>query len=211
VKCHPDFSPLLVNYHDAALEKHHGSIYAIWADGTLGYFNAAWQRFAADNGGEPAISDKYPVGSSIFPGMSREFREFYERSFGACLASQEPWRHEYECPSPETRRLFQMVTYPLGREGLLIVNSLLVRHPLAHAEGNARQYANEDGMLTQCWRCQRFVRRGDVPCWDGVRHWEHSVPANVSHSICPICLCHYYPELSRTVLDEVLADPSSLL
>jgi hypothetical protein len=203
MQCDPAFTRQLSCFHEAALENHHGVIYGVWADGKLGCVNAAWRRFAEENDGK-CLLQNYTLGRSIYAAMSSEFQVFYKSGFRSCLASQKPWRHEYDCSCPKVLRHFQMVAYPLRREALLVVNSLLIEH-LVHER--VHHYVDSNGLVRQCWRCQRVARPGEMQQWDMIRSWAHS-RLKVSHSLCTICLCYHFPEISRSIIDDLYQDSS---
>jgi hypothetical protein len=201
MECDPGFLPLLARFHEVALESHHGVIFGIWADGRLAYTNPAWQQFALDNDGAH-LMQSYTIGRSVFPAMNSQLAEFYKGAIQSCLDSQEPWRYEYECSSPEVFRRHQTVAYPLKREGLLFVNSLLIEHPINE---KTSKYISDDGLVMQCWRCCRFAQPGELHQWDTIRNWV-STRLRVSHGLCLICLCYHFPEMSQPIVDDVLRD-----
>jgi hypothetical protein len=199
MECDPGFSRLLSDFHEVALESHHGVIFGIWAEGRLAYVNPAWRQFALENDGEQLLRN-YVMGSVIFSAMSRQLETFYRGAIRRCLNSQDPWRHEYECSGPDTFRQCQLMAYPLKQEGLLIVNSLLVEHPLNH-----HAFISDAELLRQCWLCGRYARPGEERRWDMIRDWANTKP-KVSHGLCMICLCYHFPEIAASIADDVLGD-----
>jgi len=195
----PEFPPLLADYDLDALEAHAGPIFGVLADYRLAYLNPGWFRFAQDNGGEPAISGDWPLGRSLLDCARGEVRRYIESMLGACLQSGEMWAHEYECSSASVHRLYHQVAYPLGaRQGLLIVNSLVIecpQDPIARPPqpADASRYTDADGLITQCAHCRR-VHNPEVPDrWDWVPDWVRQCPPNTSHTFCPTCLGFHYP------------------
>ena len=124
---HHDFQPLLADYDPGVLENDQGTIYGLWPDLTLAYFNPARFRFAAENGGEPAISQDWRLGRQVLEAIALPLRPFFEQNYRRCLLEDRPWEHFYECSSDQLYRQFHMTAFPLGRsKGLLVVNSLRV-------------------------------------------------------------------------------------
>lgn len=62
---HADFVSLLDSFTLETLEKDSNPIYGLSADLTLNYLNPAWFTFAAENEGEPAISERFHLGTDI--------------------------------------------------------------------------------------------------------------------------------------------------
>ncbi len=200
--CDPAFLPLLRGFDVEELDQHGGSVYGLWPDLRLACFNRSWEEFARDNGGEPAISTRWGLNSSVAEAICEPLRRYYALRYSACLKGMEPWDHRYECSSPFAFRCFHMTAYPLGRrEGLLVVNSLVVERPHdvagvpAHSADD-HAYVDAHGDLHQCAHCRR-VQRSDTPqFWDWIPQWVEKSPAHASHGICPVCLDYYYPDLA---------------
>jgi hypothetical protein len=181
------------------LETLHGSddtIYVLRPDLTLVYVNDGWTKFAAENGGEPMISERWPIGCAIAESIPDVLRPFYTDHFSKCLESRSPWQHRYECSSPDVYREFLMTTYPLGdRQGLLVVNSLdkssphnRLRHPPIE-----EWYRDENGMVVQCSHCRRIRCPAATAAWDWVPEWLNEYPERMSHGLCEPCYGYFYP------------------
>ena len=107
--------------------------------------------------------------------------------------------HDYECSSDTVYRRYHQIVYPIGgREGLLVVNSLVVErlnHPDRRPARAADElfYVDENGLIYQCAHCRRVknVREGER--WDWVPEWVKRCPECTSHVFCPTCFRHYYP------------------
>jgi len=192
------FSPFLEGFDLDGLESHAGSIYGLLPDLTLGYFNPGWERFAAENGGEPAISHRWPLGASVLTACSALLKAFYISAYKDCLARNLPWEHLYECSTPELERRLHMIVYPLSRKGLLVVNSLVMIRP---HDPKARPpfppiaelYDDQNGMKHQCSHCRRLQRADDPLRWDWIPEWVKHPPESLSHSLCPVCLDYHHP------------------
>lgn len=187
---------LLRSYRLDELHASHDTIYAVSPDLTLAYVNRGWRKFAAENGGGTAITERWPIGSSIRKVIPEVLQAFYTDKFTECLESRSPWQHRYECSSAESYREFLMTTYPLGeKQGLLVVNSLCYDSPHFRAshEPVEDHYRNEKGMIVQCVHCRRVRRNTPEWVWDWVPQWINSYPEGMSHGICEPCFGYFYP------------------
>lgn len=191
-----EFETILSGYR---LEQMHASdetIYALRPDLTLAYFNQGWSKFAEENGGQPSIAERWPLGRSIGDAIPAILRPFFFDRFARCLQTGSPWQHRYECSSRDAYREYMMTTYPLGRhQGLLVINSLFKtstqRRPAqAPVEGT---YCDENGMIVQCVHCRRIRRPSLEAVWDWVPAWVYEHPENMSHGLCEPCYGYFYP------------------
>ncbi|MEQ8785608.1 MAG: hypothetical protein RIC55_04885 [Pirellulaceae bacterium] len=193
-----DFFDGLVHFSEKQLDAHQGSVYGLTSDLHIAYVNPAWDRFAAENAGEPAIGRSWNLGASWLDAIPEVLRQFFLDLLASSRAGKDslhPVSHDYECSSDETFRRFHMDVYPLRADaGYLIVNSLLVEepHPNACKVSSLNGYADSDGVIHQCAHCRRVEHQRVPSRWDFIPQWVKSPPQSVSHSICPICLDHYY-------------------
>ncbi len=194
-----EFRLPLRRYSLPDLRAHSGTIYGLFSDLRLAYLNPAWFRFAAENGGEPRISEEWTLGRSILDSIPSPLRDFYERHFHECLRTATVWKHEYECSSAARYRRFHQIVYPLDDgTGLLVVNSLLVDRPHDPAERlpyapDQRTYQDADGLICQCAHCRRVKHPGELERWDWIPEWVTGFPKATSHGFCPTCFRFYYP------------------
>ena len=72
-----DFPALLSGFNLETLESHPSSIFGLSSDLTLNYFNPAWFQFAAENDGEPAISERFGLGTYIGNAIDGTARDYY--------------------------------------------------------------------------------------------------------------------------------------
>ncbi len=169
------------------------SIYAISKKFELIYLNQGWFNFAKENNGEPDISEKFKIGTSIFKGIKGIVSEYYYDKYSTILKTLKPWSHEYQCSSNELYREFLQNVYPLKKgEGLLIVNSLKIEEPHEVLTSHNNSYLQENGFIVQCCNCRKTQKADDHDIWDWVPHYIEKMPPNVSHSICPVCFDYYY-------------------
>jgi len=193
-----DFSALLNGFSLETLENDPNSVFGLSIDLTLNYLNPAWFDFAAENKGEPAISERFGLGTYIGDALSGSARDYYLDVFSKILQKGEVWHHDYECSTPDEFRLYHQSVYPLySRSGLVIVNSLVTEQP--HDEASRRSYppvgklyTQETGFITQCCNCRRVQRAPQQNVWDWVPAWIEHMPENTSHSFCQICYEYYY-------------------
>lgn len=203
VTCSPDFLPLLKGFDLEAIDRHPGSVYGLWPDLRLGYINPAWFSFAADNGGEPAISRCWSIGSTFMSAIPDPLQKFHANLFSAALAgasalAPRPVQHEYECSSAAIYRRFLMTIYPLRGAGLLVVNTLATECDHNRDErpphiADTSVYADGDGIVRQCSHCRRIQVPASQDLWHWVPAWVEHCPPQTSHTLCNFCLDYYYP------------------
>jgi hypothetical protein len=198
----PAFKEILGDFELDEIDLHPDTVYGIWADGTLAYFNPAWLRFAAENDGEPAISRDWGLGrrvsEAIPPELRSFYQEFFESSFDESGESTRPASFEYECSSAGIYRRFAMIVYGLrNRRGYLVVNSLVVERP--HDQNERRPcppqsdaYVDTTGVVHQCAHCRRVQHLHIKDRWDWVPAWVEKIPAGSSHTLCRFCFNYYY-------------------
>jgi len=166
-------------------------IYGLWPDLRLAFLNQGWFRFAAENGGEPSISQGWPIGRCLLEAVPSILRDFYADGFHSCMEARRPWHHTYECSSAAVLRWFRMTAFPLERgRGLLVIHSPVAEFPSIgrRTVPNAVEadYRDADALIRQCAYCRRVQRRRDGE-WDWVPEWVHSTPLKTSHGICKPC------------------------
>jgi len=196
------FLDLLKEFTWMKIEEHDSSVYGLWPDFRLAYFNPAWVRFAQDNAGDPLLWSPQCLGTSVMDVTPRELKPFYQDSFSSCLEgypkNRKPLQHEYECSSADVYRKFNMTLYSLkGSAGLLVVNSLLIetanQSKQQHLEEfNETDYVDTNGLIHQCAHCRKIQHMESMDRWDWIPAWVKEIPENTSHGICPICFDHYY-------------------
>jgi hypothetical protein len=201
----PGFQDLLANFDSAGLENRTNTVFGLWDDMSLAYFNPGWISFAEANGGEPAISHEWRLGRSVFDAipavMQRFYHEFLQTGLHAAPETNRfPVNFEYECSSDSTYRRYVMLLYSLSAgKGLLVVNSLVSEDPhdpekQIACQPDARIYADNEGTIHQCAHCRRIENLTVPNRWDWVPAWVKKIPQNASHTLCNICLDYYYPD-----------------
>jgi hypothetical protein len=197
----PKFATLLSPF-GKALDQHASAVYGLWPDLRLAYFNPSWFAFAAANGGEPGISSRWRLGTSISSLPAPPLDDFYRMLFGRCLATNSRREFEYDCSSADIDRRFHMAVRPLGQgAGLLVINSLRREHP--HDESLRPkhdpledQYRDHSGIIHMCINCRGVQRLSTPTAWDWVPDWVRELPEHVSHGLCPVCASFYSAQLN---------------
>ena len=186
-----------------ALDRHPDTVFGLWPDARLAYFNEPWSAFAAANGGQPSVECAWGLGARYLDAIAEPLRPFYADLLARTPdpgTALHPVSHEYECSSATVFRKFRMQTYALAdRAGFIVINSLVVeaphdpvvRPPQAAVLG---RYLDGRGVLVQCAHCRRVQRGADTVSWDWVPEWAERSPPLTSHGVCPICFDYYYPE-----------------
>jgi PAS domain-containing protein len=173
----------------AALEQVESNIAVLDADGHILWVNPAWVRFAQENGAEA----RTPEGGSYFDAISPPLRDFYREAFSKALATGGVFDQEYECSTPDKRRIFRLRALPVEARALLVEHSLVAEydHGEPSHEAIAERYVREDGTLLQCSHCRR-VRAASTHSWEWVRQWVAAPHPETSHGICPSCVGFYW-------------------
>lgn len=203
-RCSPGFDALVAAYSPDMAERHEGTVFGLWSDLSLAYFNPAWLSFGAANHAPAALLTAACLGTPVVELTAEPLREFYRDFYGFGLKMQRrtrrPLQHIYECSSATEFRQFNMTLYPLGAaRGLLVVNTLVTAeaHDAARRpphEPDVGAYSDEDGMIRQCAHCRK-IRRGVAGArWDWVPAWVEQPPRETSHTLCTFCMDYFYPD-----------------
>lgn len=159
-------------------------------------YNRAYVDFA-DANGLTDIEQRFGLGSDILAAFSEPARTFYAEAYHCVLAEQRAFHQRYECSSPTQRRLFLLSAYAsVGGKSLVIAHHLTVEEPIPIDDQQARSatHCSPDGLVVQCSHCGK-VRNFLAPDrWDWVPELIAQRPSNVSHTFCPRCFDHYYPD-----------------
>lgn len=189
------FLPLLSPFDLGELDRRGDTAFAVSGSLRLAYHNAAWDRFARENGA-PWSPGAWGIGASIVEAIPEVLRPFYDQLFARARNEGAPVDHDYECSTPEAIRKLRMRVYPLPREGWLVVSSFVSEQPTPPVHpASAAIYRTEHGLIVMCAHCRR-VRRTDASAgetWDWVPGWVARPPAETSHGLCSPCVDHHYP------------------
>jgi hypothetical protein len=198
----PEFEALIGASRLESLNSHPGSVYGLDSALNISYLNPAWFKFSEDNGGEVFVSSDWTLGKQIFSSIPDAQKSFYRDLFESALNENKPsitsQQMEYECSSPELYRRFSMHLYPVGKDGILVVHSLLIEEPhrSSLADGvivlDEDNYIDKDGIVRQCANCRRIQNLNNTEQWDWIPKWVTEAHPRTSHSICRPCRQHYY-------------------
>lgn len=162
--------------------------------------NQAWDRFALEEGGEPAVLASNIVSRNLLDFVAPDLKSFYMELFARARALGQPVSHDYECSSAAVLRLYRMQIYPLQPgAGFVVQNSLRVEHPHDRIplEPSNALYKDDSGIIHACANCRRTRRVTDPGIWDWVPAYVESKLKNISHGVCPMCLEFYYRPAMR--------------
>jgi hypothetical protein len=152
--------------------------------------------FACANG-EPDIESRHGIGSALLSAFTEPVRSFYERAFGHVLANGEVFHQSYDCSAPGEYRAFRLSAYPIAQDkGLLLCHHLVVAAPIPLGEMVIRLAAHlsPDHFIVQCCHCRKVENFEYEKRWDWVPDLVEHQAVNISHTFCPRCLDHYYPD-----------------
>ena len=155
-------------------------------------YNRAWTRFAGENGGLDLLA-RFGRGCSIMSAVPEVLRPFYKQGYAHAWASAARWEHDYECSSPDRRRRFRMLVYPIDQAFLVVVNAVIedVAHDREVSSPDESRYVS-DGIISMCSNCRRVRNRYGEQRWDWVPAFVAHPPRNLSHGICGACAPLYY-------------------
>ena len=102
----PRFLPLLTDFDSDALEDNSATIYGLWPDLTLAYFNRGWTRFAALNAGEPQVTSQWPIGRCILDAIALPLCPFFAANYSQLLREQRPGSTSTTAHPPESTASF---------------------------------------------------------------------------------------------------------
>lgn len=172
-----------------ALEENRGPALCVDSDLKIRYVNPAWFAVSGSVGMEWMYRP-------IVDAMNDDLAAYYGDHFRQVLETGNVWNKSYECAAPEAYRMFRVTAYPLpGRSGLALQHSLRVEvpHESANEPDVLQALRNEQGLFVQCCQCLRYRQPGEGELWSWVTAWAHQPPGPTSHSLCRVCLEHYYP------------------
>ena len=208
VRFKEDFTSLLGGIDIETLESNPNTVYGLSRDLILNYFNPGWFKFGRENNGEPAISERFVLGTFIGDAITGDARDYYLDAFNQVLQTGKVWHHEYECSSPHLLRKFYQTVYPLYKHnGLVIVNSLVNEEPHDVVERKPFEaieavYRQLNGLITQCCNCRRVKRVDNPEVWDWVPSWVKKLPEKTSHTFCAVCSEFYKADLRRALYGD---------
>lgn len=177
------------------------TLYVVDRHYTLVDFNDGYRAFAIANDGADILT-RWPIGSNILSSIPDIIRNDIKRMYDQVLANNTIVEHEYDCHSPTVFRRFKMRILPfmdgfvLHEHCLIESSELRGAYELTDSEVQSG-YIDINGIVHQCCHCRRIQSNVDVNNWVWVVtliERDNSFSSNISHSICPVCMLHYYPE-----------------
>jgi len=179
----------------AALDASPHACFALTESLNFSYCNPAWDQFASENQGSPAVLAKSVLHKSFLDFVPEQLKAHYAGLFQRARATGRVQSHDYECSSPQKFRVYRMQVYPLReRFGFLVMNSLRAEreHTRAAHEPDDARYRDKTGLICMCANCRRSRRIDHPVTWDWVPAYVGAVRKDVSHGVCPFCLEYYY-------------------
>ncbi len=189
----PSFIPRFEDLR-GALEETADVSFVLDSNLCLVYRNPAWDRFASENDA-PELASEAVIGTDLQRVIGRDLVPFYRAAFQKVQQERVAWNCLYECSSRQVFRKFRMQIHPLAPSGYLVRNNLLVEHP--HVEvalADNATYVHADSFIKVCMHCRCSRRANDPHRWDFVPAYLERGLANVSHSLCAMCLDYFYPK-----------------
>lgn len=158
--------------------------------GEILFVNAAWNRFAAENGGAPGCLGERVVGKTYFNFIDGAApRAFFEGVWLRVLAGRSVTLRS-ECSTPTVVRELSSLFLPVtlgGDPGAAVIHSVTRSSPVAVAAGTGdlSPWIGPGGRIDACTGCRR-VRRVDAGGWDLVPALIE-VPPPARWGFCPLC------------------------
>lgn len=179
-------------FDEADLHRHNGSISIVDRHDNIVWVNEGWRSFAADNGVSDGLLERW---RSYVGVIAEPLRSHYAAAFASALATGTVYEQDYECSSPEQRRVFHLRALPFEGEGLVLEHTLLTEAAWSEEPHDALEsrYLGPGGTIEQCSNCRRVrdpLGPGEtfhwVPAWIGAPH------PRTSHVICTLCAGFYW-------------------
>jgi len=160
-------------------------------------YNQAYLAFAHANGLQDP-ERRCGLGCDLLAGCSEPARAFYAQAFRTALEERSVFHQDYECSSPTERRQFHLSAYATASgQALVVSHHLVIAEPIPITDRVAYSAAHcsPDGFIIQCCHCRKVRNFTAANRWDWVPSCVESLPDNVSHTFCPRCFDHYYPDI----------------
>ena len=194
----PEFESIIGSSRLESLNSHPSTVYGLNSEYEISYLNPAWFKFAEVNGGDIFIGEDWSLGKNIFDCIPDILEDYYKKLFNSALEEVKSEnisiQSEYECSSPNIYRCFSMHLYSVGRDGLLVVHSLVIEEPHTSLTGEGllaldeNEYIDDNGLVHQCANCRRIKNIKHNGRWDWLPKWIEKPRPNTSHGICFPCM-----------------------
>jgi hypothetical protein len=172
--------------------------------GIIRFVNAAWDRFAEENGGAPRALGAAVVGTSWLDHVQGDEVRQHCRALLERALQGSGWAGVVElceCNSPELARLvacrFERVAGPDGGEpvGLAATYTTLHTRLLDRTrdafEGDDGRFRGADGSFLACACCRRVLGPRPPGAWTFVPRLVRSPPPDLVYTICGACRTLY--------------------
>lgn len=162
-------------------------------------YNHAYLAFAHANGLRD-LEPRYGLGCNLLTACSEPARTFYAQTFRTVLAQRGVFHQDYECSSPTERREFRLSAYAtVSGQALVISHHLLIAEPIPNTDriASSAAHCSPEGFIIQCCHCRKVRNFTATDRWDWVPSCVENLPDNVSHTFCPRCFDHYYPDVAE--------------
>lgn len=123
------------------------------ASGQIIASNEAWERFSAENGGDPtrcSVGNNYMSVCSTAEGFSSSEARIIPDGLRRTLTTGETFRCEYPCDSPTEKRWFELTAnrYPRNDQNYLIVQHRNITRRHVESDDIEQALINSDAMAT---------------------------------------------------------------
>lgn len=183
------------------LRELNNSIYVVDREYKIVDYNDGYRKFAIANDGDD-ILERWPVGSYVLSPVPEVIRNVIQRMYDDVILRKKIVEYEYECHSPTVFRLFKMRIFPFMQDFALHehtpieISTLSGAHEISDSEIRSG-YIDSKNIIHQCCHCRRTQSSTNENKWVWVVPLimrDNAFSRNISHTICPVCLHHYYPE-----------------
>ena len=166
--------------------------YQLDAHDCIASLDAAWNAFAAQNGG-PELADDSIIGQSIWRFIDGwEVRHLYEHVFDAVRSQDRDVVIPFRCDSPTLRRFMELRISALRDDGLALVSHLIREEARPRVELPHRDIGDTEDLVRLCSWCKRvqLVDRTWVEVEQAIQDLElfqsTTMPA-ITHGMCGDC------------------------
>jgi hypothetical protein len=193
---HEDPAPTSHGRCPAIFDRCANTVMLIDPDYRIVGFNQAYVQFAKANQGE-RIEQEWGCGRCVLDCLPTVIRELVKTHYDQAFAG-EVSTYDYCCHSPLLYRKFRMRAYPYLHGTVVMEHALLIERALdgvleLDADTIAANYTNADGLIRQCCNCRKIAEVQHGRRWDYIQSLINMPMANVSHTICPLCIEELYP------------------
>ncbi len=170
-------------------------IYVIDSEYRIQYCNAAWDRFALENGGAYLVRPGI-IGRSVMEVTPLVLRRCYVSLYEDVFRTRGQADRQYECSSDRVFRRFHLVVkhvgLPEGGAGLVVINSLALEENFPEGFGeDGKDLRDENGLITMCAHCRR-TQIPESDKWRWIPDLVRQMPLSVSHGLGAICFDLHY-------------------